>query len=63
VWKKIRTRKFLFAIMSVIGMACSIMGFYGRFVGFLMWFGGPLFFGGLYLYYRELEKDGTLIMT
>jgi len=49
--------------MSVIGMACSIMGFYGRFVGFLMWFGGPLFFGGLYLYYRELEKEGTLIMT
>jgi len=61
--KKIRTRKFLYAIMPIIGMACLILGFYGRYVGFLMWFGGPLLFGGLHLYYRELEKEGTLIMT
>jgi hypothetical protein len=60
--KKIRTRKFIYAIMPVIGMACLIMGFYVRFVGFLMWFGFPLIFAGLYLYYRELEKEGTLIM-
>ncbi|NIQ88300.1 MAG: hypothetical protein GWN14_03835 [candidate division Zixibacteria bacterium] len=59
--KKIRTRKFIYAIMPIIGMLFIAIGYYVPFVGFFMGFGFPLIFAGMHLYYRELEKEGWVV--
>jgi hypothetical protein len=61
--QRVNSRKFLYAMMPVIGMLLVAIGYYVPFVGFFMGFGFPLIFAGLYLYYRELKKEGTLVMT
>ena len=45
-------------MISCIGMLLVAVGANIRPLYFLAWVGGPLTLGSMYLYYKELEREG-----
>ena len=57
--EKITIKKRIFlTVISCLGMLLVAVGATVRPLYFLAWVGGPLTLGSMYLYYKELERDG-----
>lgn len=56
-------KKRFYTILDIVASLFLVVAFYVRPLMFLIWFGVPLALASIHLYYRELEKEGKVVLT